>query len=89
MGIRIKPMELIRGLVKLKKLKSEKISDWSDLAYPPPYPFLICFLKHVKQQKKKKKKFPPKKENLSWGLTHPPTSEFFSEFLIFLTWWNP
>ena len=29
------------------------------------------------------------KKNPRWGLTHPPTSEFFSDFWIFLTWQNP
>ena len=31
----------------------------------------------------------PKKKNPSSGLTHPTTSEFFSDFWIFLTWQNP
>ena len=28
-------------------------------------------------------------QKMSWGLTHSPTSEFFSDLYIFLTWQNP
>ena len=85
---RIKPEDLsiLRGLVKLKTIqKSEKNSDWSDPIPPPPIQFLIFFLIIWKHENKKKKK----KKNPSWGLTLTPTSEFFSDFWIFLTWQNP
>ena len=36
-----------------------------------------CILNvYIKKKKKKKKK----KKNPGWGLAHPPTSEFFSDF---------
>ena len=38
---------------------------------------------------KKKKKKKKKNTNPSWGLTHPPTSEFFSIFLIFFNLTKP
>ena len=38
--------------------------------------------KNTKIQKKKK-------TNPSWGLTHPPTSEFFSDFLFFFNLAKP
>ena len=57
----------------------------------PPFPNLIFFLKHLENMKTTQKK--QKKQNLqknsSSGLTHPPISEFFSDFWIFLTWQNP
>ena len=50
---------------------------------PTPKSF---FLKHVQQQRTtQKKNISTKKKNPSWGLTHPPISEFFSDFL---TWQN-
>ena len=42
---------------------------------------------YKKTKYKENTKFLKKKEkNSSWCLTHPPTSEFFSDFL---TWQNP
>ena len=41
--------------------------------------FFNFFLNMKTTQKTLKQKFPPQK-NLSWGMTHPPTSEFFSDF---------
>ena len=36
----------------------------------------------------KKHNISKKKKNPCWGLTHSPTSEFFLDFWIFLTWQN-
>ena len=78
----------LRGLVKLKQIqKLEKNSDWTD---PIPYPIFDFFLNIRKNENNtKKQKNSPKNKNPSWGLSHPPTSEFFSDFWIFLTWQNP
>ena len=64
----------VRGLVKLKKIREK----------------LRLVRKHLETWKREKKpqNF-QKNKNPSWGLTHPPTSEFFSDFGIFLTWQNP
>ena len=70
-------------LVKLKKIqKFEKNSDWPDKTHTP---HLSIFLETytAKKQHKKAPNFQTKKTNPSWGLSHPPTSEFFSNFWIF------
>ena len=77
-----------KGSCQVKKIrKSEKNSDWSDTTHPLHYPIFNFFWKHLetlkqykKQEKTKKSK---KKQNPSWGWTHPPTSEFFSDFWKF------
>ena len=58
---------------------------------PPRFIFFIELLETWKQHKKHKKtyNFQKKNTNPSWGLTRPPTSKFFSDFWIFLTWQNP
>ena len=71
----------LRGLVKLKK--SENSSDWPDPTHSPPNPFFF-FLKYEKHKKQKNKQKKLKNNNNpSWGLTHPPTYEFFLGFLEF------
>ena len=54
---------------------------------PPTCPPIHVFFKHLETWKQKKKSElgldPPT------HLTHLPTSEFFSDFLIFLAWQNP
>ena len=55
---------LIRGLVKLKKIR-EKIG--SARQHPPTPHIHVVFVYHVQK-------------NTIWGLNHPPTSEFFSDF---------
>ena len=83
------PFKLLRGIVKLKNFqKSEKNSDCPDNTHPPAYPIFI-FWKHVQRQKQHKKQNISKKKKSEWGLTHPPTSEFFSDFLIFLNLTKP
>ena len=42
-----------------------------------------------KQHKKTKKHKNKKKKNLSWGLTHSPTSEFFPDFWILFNLTKP
>ena len=81
----------LRGFVKLKNFqKSEKNSDWSDPTQPPPYPFFYFFGNTWKYENNTKNtKFPKKIKNPSWGLTHPPTSEFFSDFFIFFNLTKP
>ena len=78
-----------RGIVKLKKIrKSEKNSDWPDPSHPPPTHFFFFWNMYSNKNHHKKHKISNKK-NLSWCLTHPSTSEFFSDFLFSLTWQNP
>ena len=45
------------------------------------------FLKRL-ETTQKTHKISQKNNNPSWNLTHPPTSEFFSDFWIFLPWQN-
>ena len=70
-----------RGLVKFKKIKkSEKKS------YPIFY-FFGNIWKH--ENNTKTQNYKKNNNNPSWGLTHPPTTEFFQDFWIFSTWQNP
>ena len=81
MGTRVASL---RDLVKLKKFqKSEK--NWDCPDHTRRTILLIFFWKQTTQ----KTQYFQKKRNPSWGLTHPPTSEFFSDFWIFLTRQNP
>ena len=84
---------MLRGLVKSEKIqKSDKNSDWPDPTYPPPYKKKLETCTTTKKQHKKKqikKTFPRKKKNPSWGFTHPPTSEFFSDFRNFFNLTKP
>ena len=70
-----------------------KNPDWSDTTHPPP-PLSIFFIffwniwKH-ENNTKKLNKISPKNKNPSCGLTHPPTSEFFSDFWIFFNLTKP
>ena len=54
---------------------------------PPTDPTIHFFFfniwKHENNTKNTKKHNISKKKNPSWGLTHPPTSEFFSDFWNF------
>ena len=83
-----------RGFVKLKKSqKFEKNSDWPDPTHPPLYPIFFfwgnMFNKKNTTKNRKKQKNSTKKNNPSWGLTHPPTSEFFSDFWNFFNLTKP
>ena len=76
---------VLRGIVKLKK--NPKIREKLGLVrIHPPSPLSIFFLNILKHenntQKTRKNTTFPKKKNQSWGLTHIPTSEFFSDFWI-------
>ena len=73
---------LLEGLVKLKKIR-EKIG-WPEPIHPPPYPFFIYFLQTFTKNKTKQKHTHTHRKNPNWGLTDPPTSEFFSDFLILI-----
>ena len=65
-------LERVRDLVKLQK----NIENRLVRQHPPPIQFFESFTKtHTQKQTHK---------NPSWGLTHPHTSKFFSEFWIFL-----
>ena len=74
------------GLVKLKKNpRKTRIGQT-----PPTHPNINFFYFYFKTignmkttQKNTQKKKSPQNLNPSWGLTHPPTSEFFSDFWIF------
>ena len=79
---------ILIDLVKLKKFqKSEKNSDCPENTNPPAY---TIFWKHVRGKKQHKKhNIAPKKRNSSWGLTHPPTSEFFSDFFNYFNLTKP
>ena len=87
------PMFRVRGFVKLKKSKNP---DWRLAGlHPPtsPIQFFIyfCNIYNNKKQHKniKKHNTSKKKKSSSWGLTHPPTYEFFSDFCIFFNLTKP
>ena len=78
---------IIRDLVKLKK--SQKIQEKLGLGgpYPPTSIQFFFILKHVQQKNNTEKhQISKKKDKSELGLdapTHPPTSEFFSDFWFF------
>ena len=51
--------------------------------------FLIFFGNMYNEKTKQKNTIFPKKRHPSWGLTHPPTSEFFSDFWNFFNLTKP
>ena len=77
----------VRGLVKLKKSKNPRKTQSSQThAHPSFYPFFLFGnnWKHENNTKNTKNiQLPNKILNPSWGLTHPPTSDFFSIFFFF------
>ena len=87
------PMFRVRGFVKLKKFKNPRKTRIGRT--PPthlPYPIFYFFWQQLQQQKttqKHKKTQHFQKKKSSWGLTHPPTYEFFSDFCIFFNLTKP
>ena len=88
----------LRGLVKWKNSKiREKLGLVIHRPPWPPTPLYNClsFLTFgnmkttQKNTKKNNNKIPTKNKNPCWDLTHPPTSEFFSDFLIFFNLTKP
>ena len=71
-----------KGFCQVEKNPKTRIGQ-TPLTHSPIHIFNFfgnMFNKKTPQKTEKNMKFPPKKNNPSWGLTHPPTSEFFSDF---------
>ena len=82
----------VRVLVKLKKSKNPRKTRIGQTT--PTHPinqFFILTFGNIKtiQKTRKTTQFPPKKQNPSWGLTHPPTSGFSRIFWIFFNLTKP
>ena len=79
--------QTLRGSCQVEKKSKNPRKTRIGQTAPTHPPLSIFFFGNMKKHKKLKKRqnFPQKNKNPSWGLTEPPTSEFFSDFWIFLT----
>ena len=82
----------IKGFCQVEK--NQKIREKLGLVRPThPLHYQMFFFNNWKHennsQKNEKTQISKEKLNPSWGLTHPSTFEFFSDFWIFLTLQNP
>ena len=83
--------EQVRGFVKLKKFKHPRKTRIGQTTPTHPLSIFFFFLETCTTTKNNTKntKSSPKKTNPGWGLTHPPTSEFFSDLGIFFNLTKP